>query len=141
METYTKSYTITVYRDATRPARTPTLQSLALSGITLSPAFDPATTAYTAEVEDIEMTTVEAMATHPGATVEGTGMRTLTVGENVISVTVTAEDETTTQTYTVTVTVGVSGRTLLEIYDTNTNGQIDRDEAQRSHPSLHRRGY
>ena len=77
------------------------------------------------------------MATHPGATVEGTGERTLTAGENVISVTVTAEDETT-QTYTVTVTVMMEGtQTLLEIYDTNTNGQIDRERDQRSHPSLH----
>ena len=82
-----------------------TLQALTLSGITLTPAFNPGTTAYTAEVEDIlETTTVEAMATHPGATVEGTGERTLTVGDNRIRVTVTAEDGTS-QTYTVTVTV------------------------------------
>ena len=123
----TKNYKITVYRDAA-PSSDATLQTLALSGITLSPAFDPATTAYTAEVETLEMTTVEAMATHPGATVEGTGMKTLTVGENVIMVTVTAEDETT-ETYTVTVTVMMEGtQTLLEIYDTNTNGRIDRAE-------------
>ena len=128
-----------VYRD-TAVSSDATLQALSLSGLTLSPAFDPATTAYTAEVEDIESTTVEAMVTHPGATVEGTGMRTLTVGENVIRVTVTAEDETAEETYTVTVTV-TWGRTLLEIYDTNTNGQIDKRRDQRSHPSLHRRGY
>ena len=121
-----ESYTITVYRDATDSSDA-TLQTLALSGITLSPAFSSGTTMYTAEAEDIESTMVEAMATHPGATVEGAGMRTLTVGENVISVTVTAEDETTEETYTVTVTV-TSGRTLLEIYDANTNGQIETSE-------------
>ena len=104
-----------------------TLQSLTLSGITLSPAFNTATTAYTAEVDDLATTMVEAMATHPGATVEGTGERTLTAGENAISVTVTAEDDTS-QTYTVTVTV-LMGSTLLEIYDTNTNDQIDKNEA------------
>ena len=119
-----ETYTIKVYRDNV-PSSDATLQALALSGITLSPAFDPATTAYTAEVEDIETTTIEAMATHPGATVEGTGMRTLTVGENVISVTVTAEDETS-QTYTVTVTV-LMGSTLLERYDIDGNG-LDKSE-------------
>ena len=126
-----ETYTIRVYRDAALSSDA-TLQSLALSGITLSPAFNPATTAYTAEAEDIETTTVEAMAAHPGATVEGTGMRTLTVGENVISVTVTAEDETT-QTYTVTVTVtaerssvatlqalALSGITLSPAFDSAT---------------------
>ena len=120
-----KKYTITVYRD-TEASSDATLQSLTLSGITLSPAFDPATTAYTAEAEDIEMTTVEAMATHPGATVEGAGMRTLTAGENVISVTVTAEDETTEETYTVTVTV-LGEDTLLERYDIDGNG-LDKSE-------------
>ena len=55
-------YKITVYRDP-EPSSDATLQTLALSGITLMPAFDPATTAYTAEVEDIVTTTVEAMAT------------------------------------------------------------------------------
>ena len=68
------------------------------------PAFDPATTAYTAEVEGLETTTISAIATHPNATVEGDGERALTVGENVIMVTVTAEDETA-EIYTVTVTV------------------------------------
>ena len=70
-------------RERASLVRTPHCPSLMLSDVTLSPAFDPATTAYTAEAEDIEMTTVEAMATHPRATVEGTGMRTLTAGENV----------------------------------------------------------
>ena len=98
-----ESYKITVYRDA-EASSDATLQSLTLSGITLSPAFNPGTTAYTAEVEGLESTTVEAMPAHPDATVEGAGMRTLVAGENVISVTVTADDDTTTETYTVTVT-------------------------------------
>ena len=75
---------------------------------------------YTAEVEEaLETTTVEAMATHPRATVEGTGERSLSPGDNTISVTVTAEDETT-QTYTVTVTVldmVTPEGTLLDRYD------------------------
>ena len=123
-----KVYEIIVYRDA-EVSSDATLQSLDLSGITLSPAFDPATTAYTAEAEDIEMTTVEAMAAHPGATVEGTGEMSLTVGENVIMVTVTAEDDTS-QTYTVTVTVLMEDtQTLLDRYDINPeNGRIDKSE-------------
>ena len=125
----TKTYTITVSYGS-GPSSDATLSSLMLSGVTLSPAFDPATTAYTAEVEDIEMTTVEAMATHLGATVEGTGEQTLLVGDNVINVTVTAEDGTTIQTYTVTVTaVMASTQTLKERYDTNNNDQIDKSEA------------
>ena len=39
-------YKITIYRDA-ETSSDATLQTLALSGITLSPAFDPATMAYT----------------------------------------------------------------------------------------------
>ena len=77
------------------------------------------------------MTTVEAMAAHPGATVMGIGNRTLTAGENTISVTVTAEDETT-EIYTVTVTVGeappVEGD-LLDRYDADDSGDIDKSEA------------
>ena len=121
-----RTYTVTVTRTGVVVSSDATLQALTLSGITLSPAFNSATMMYTAEVEDIETTMVEAMATHPGATVEGTGMRTLTVGENVISVTVTAEDETT-ETYTVTVTVMGAG-TLLDRYDANDNNQIDKGE-------------
>ena len=57
-------YKITVYR-AAAPSTDATLQALVLSGITLSPAFDPATTAYTAEVEEALATTmVVATATH-----------------------------------------------------------------------------
>ena len=123
----TKPYKITIYRDPAASSDA-SLLTLDLSGITLSPAFDPATTAYTAEVESLDTTMIEASAAHPGATVEGTGERALTVGENVISVTVTAEDETT-ETYTVTVTVGeappVEGD-LLDRYDADDSGDIDK---------------
>ena len=121
----TETYIITVYRDAAASSDA-TLQSLTLSGLTLSPAFDAATTMYTAEVETLAMTMVEAMATHPGAMVEGTGEMSLSAGENTISVTVTAEDETT-QTYTVTVTVMMGG-TLLDRYDADDSGDIDLTE-------------
>ena len=88
----------------TSPSSDATLRTLSLSGLTLVPGFGPATTEYTAEVDVLARTTVTAMATHPAAMVEGTGVRPLVAGENVITVTVTAEDGST-QIYTVVVTV------------------------------------
>ena len=120
-------YTITVTRGEELSSGA-TLQSLSLSGLTLTPAFDPATTMYTAEGEDgLATTMVVAMATSPGAAVVGTGEMDLVVGENTITITVTAENQTT-ETYTVVVTV-VPGPTLIEMYDANANGQIEKDEA------------
>ena len=123
-----ETYTVRVVRgDVSDDA---TLSSLTLSGIMLIPAFNPGTTAYTAEVEGLETTTVEAMATHTGAIVEGAGEKTLLVGDNVISVTVTSGDGTS-QTYTVTVTVVemmIPGGTLLDRYDADNSGDIDLTE-------------
>ena len=120
----------------TSPSSDATLRTLRLSGLTLVPGFDPATTAYTAEVDTLETTTVEAMATHHAAMVEGTGVRPLVAGENVITVTVTAEDKST-QNYTVAVTVEM-GNILLQRYDENRNGRIDRDEAVQAILDYHR---
>ena len=127
-QTYTVMVTVTAERSSVA-----TLQELTLSGITLSPAFDSTTTEYAAEVEyTVETTTVVAMPTHPGATVEGAGEMTLAEGDNTIIVTVTAEDGTSQETYTVTVTVGeappVEG-TLLDRYDADDDNQISKDEA------------
>ena len=98
----------------------------------LSPAFDSATMMYTAEVEyTVETTTVVAMPTHPGATVEGDGPQSLSEGDNTFIVTVTAEDGTSQETYTVTVIVGeappVEGD-LLGRYDADDSGDIDKSE-------------
>ena len=110
----------------TSPSSDTTLRTLRLSGLTLVPGFDPATTAYTAEVDVLARTTVTAMATHPGATVTGDGVKNLVEGENVITVTVTAEDGST-QIYTVVVTV-TDVPTLLGRYDLDDDGRIDDDE-------------
>ena len=84
--TATEEYTITVTR-AEEISSGATLQSLSLSGLTLDPVFDSATTMYTAEAaEALETTMVEAMATYVAATVEGDGEVSLTVGENTVEV-------------------------------------------------------
>ena len=89
------------------------LSTLSLEGVTLDPAFDPATLAYTADVAFLvrtallEATTEDAAAT---VSVGGTdvGMAGIDVAfaenDNAINIDVTAQDGTTTQTYAVTVT-------------------------------------
>ena len=91
-----------------------TLSALALSGIDIG-AFDPATTAYAAEVDNgVESTTVTATPSDEGASVviadaDGSTAGTtrevaLGYGENAITATVTAADGAATAAYTVTVT-------------------------------------
>ena len=91
-----------------------TLSALTLSGVTLTPAFAPATENYTAMVENsVTQTTVRATKSDDGATVAIAGdtdtstPNTATVdlleGANTITVTVVAEDGTP-KTYTVVVT-------------------------------------
>ena len=95
------TYTLAVTRAASTDA---TLKSLSLSGVTLSPDFDPMAMTYTGNVGgDVASTTVSAMPTHEMATVSGTGAMNLAGGANAIEVTVTAEDGMTTMTYTVNV--------------------------------------
>lgn len=106
-----RTYTLVVTRELITNAN---LQNLVLSDGTLTPAFDPTVTAYTASVgktvSSITVTpTTEASAA--SVTVEGvtvtsgtaSGAVSLGAGDNVITVEVTAEDGTTTQAYTVTV--------------------------------------
>ena len=92
-----------------------TLSALALSGVTLSPVFAPATEGYTATVANsVTQTTVTATKNDSNATVAitndddtntpNTATVNLSEGANTITVTVTAEDGNTTKTYTVMVT-------------------------------------
>ena len=65
--------------------------------------FTPGTTTYNVTVpEDVESVEVYATAQDSGATISGTGNKTLEYGENALSVVVTAEDGTT-KTYTINV--------------------------------------
>ena len=134
----TKTYTITVTRagqttsrgggggggggggtvtqpDPKPPSKDATLKALALSGgATLSPAFAPSTTAYTAQVDlDVETVKITATSARTRARVAITpadaDTRTaghqiqLNEGANTITVVVTAEDGRTKETYTLTV--------------------------------------
>ena len=122
----TMEYEVTVTRASAPPTTSSdaTLSTLELSGVTLDPAFDPATTTYDAEVaHSVTSTTVTATTTNtdasadidPGADVD------LDVGETVITVTVTAADGTTTKAYTVTVTREASTTPAIEVSKTELN--------------------
>lgn len=88
-----------------------TLDSLTLSGITLSPTFDPATTSYTGSTTSTTAT-VTAVPTDKfdsiaidvnGAYIPNGGKATWSAGSNTLTVAVKDSDSTTTKTYTVTI--------------------------------------
>jgi tRNA threonylcarbamoyladenosine modification (KEOPS) complex Pcc1 subunit len=103
----TKTYTITVTRQAEEPSNDATLKTLTLSAGVLSPAFAPGTTDYAAAVEhSVSSITVTAVSNHANATVNNPAASGLALnpGSNAIAITVTAEDGTTVATYAITVT-------------------------------------
>ena len=118
--TTTRTYTVTVTRAAPTVSSDASLSGLALSGVTLTPAFAADTTRYTASVyNSVTSTTVTATPNHAAAKVvitpvdaEGHKVN-LDVGSNTVSVKVTAEDGTTTQTYTATVTRAANSVTFV----------------------------
>ncbi len=105
-----QSYQLIVRRDAR--SGDATLKALSLSDGGLSPAFDAATTSYTASVEnDVEEITVTATKNHSGATVVQSPDNPVALTEGAatrITVTVNAEDGTTGE-YTVRVTRDAPG--------------------------------
>lgn len=88
-----------------------TLASLSVAGVTISPAFDPATTSYTGTTT-AEHSVVTAKPTSPAAVAVAAlggdpisgNVAEWASGSNTLTVTVYAEDGETTETYTVTVT-------------------------------------
>ena len=80
------------------------LNSLSVSGYTISPAFDKDTLSYTLTVpyEQTEVT-INATRADMSATIAGTGNRAVDVGSNPLKVTVKAEDGTI-KIYTINVT-------------------------------------
>jgi len=106
------TYTVVVIR---APNSVATLANLAISQGTLTPAFDPATSSYTASVPNsVTGITETPTFTDPNATItlngtpvasgSASGNIPLAVGPNTITTVVTAQDGTTTDTYTVVVT-------------------------------------
>ncbi|GHT20678.1 hypothetical protein AGMMS4957_08270 [Bacteroidia bacterium] len=81
-----------------------TLSSLAVTGYSISPAFDANTTVYTLTVPNgVNSVTIEATTTD-SKSVTGTGSKFIAVGENPFTITVTAEDGATTKEYLLIVT-------------------------------------
>ncbi|MCY4417568.1 MAG: cadherin-like beta sandwich domain-containing protein, partial [Chloroflexi bacterium] len=122
--TTAKIYNLTVTRAASENADDATLSGFALENrsgatVSLTPVFDPATTVYTASVDnDVVSVTLTAAKNHSGATVSviaqdgavttDTATVDLTVGENLIKAMVLAEDGEATMIYMVTVTRAAS---------------------------------
>ena len=110
------SYTVTITRAAV-PPNDATLSALTVGDLTLHPAFDPATTTYTAAA-DLDTVTVAAATTHSAASaaIEPADADTdaeghqvdLARGDNTVTVTVTPLDGDA-NTYTVTVTQAPPG--------------------------------
>ena len=98
--------------DERTPSTDATLGALRVGALTLTPAFAPNTTAYTAATTNAS-NTIAAMPNDAGARVAITvGNKAVAngtaaewaAGENTVTIVVTAEDGSTTKTYTVTVT-------------------------------------
>ena len=120
------------------------LSALALSGMVLSPGFDPAVVSYRAVFgAGVTSTAVTATAADPYATVvvelggevAADGTVDLALGANVVTVTVTASDRSTTKVYTVTAThaaaddatlsaLSLSGVTLPPPFDSETTSGV-----------------
>ena len=135
-----RTYTVTVTR-AAPPSTDATLSALTLSGVDFG-TFDSTTLSYTAQVgNSVTETTVTATVNHSGASyvikvggvTDADGVVALSVGSNVITVEVTAEDDSITRTYTVTVTraepLEPLQQRMMDSYDANDDGVINKDEA------------
>ncbi|MFC4599568.1 InlB B-repeat-containing protein [Cohnella hongkongensis] len=142
------SYTVTAVRD---PGNDASLSGLTLSAGTLSPAFAPGRTTYSAGVSNgVSALTVAATATDPLASIAVNGQPViggqpsaeipLAVGSNPISVEVTARDGTK-KTYSITVNRASSGgggpvMPPAAGGTTSTNGQLTLPAGQKGEVSL-----
>ena len=131
----TKAYTVTVTRAGPGTgSNAADLSGLTLSAGTLTPAFNAATTSYTASVATgISTVTVTPTKSQASASVAQNPANpvALAVGAATpITVTVTAGDGTTTKAYTVTVTRAAAPTTpgvLVSIDDVTVNENTERD--------------
>lgn len=79
------------------------LAALSLSGGSLSPAFSPSITSYTASVANSVVGVSVSQSVNPGASAVVSGGSALSVGTNSVTVTVTSADATVTKTYAIAV--------------------------------------
>jgi hypothetical protein len=106
-----KTYSIVVNRAPSSNAR---LSALWISSGTLTPAFDPLTTSYTASVDNsVTSVTVTPTVEDSTASFVVSGGSNLAVAANSIDVQVTAQDGLTVKTYTVSVTRAPSSNANL----------------------------
>ena len=119
--TTTRTYRIVTTR--AEPVSTDaSLSALAITGHNIFPGFTTDTLTYTSAVANaVSSITITATATDDGATIAGTGARSLVEGVNALEVVVTAEDGTTTRTYTINVTRRPGAVASLDISPTNTS--------------------
>lgn len=90
------------------------LNSLSVSGTSISPKFDKFTTSYTATVKaEISSVTVNANPLGKSAKVSGKGKVSLKTGENIIKVTCTAASGVK-RTYTIKITRKAASQTLQQ---------------------------
>jgi len=95
------------------------LRSLSVSQGTLTPAFNANTVAYTVNVAgNVTSITVSAAAAETTSSVEGTGAKSLNVGDNRIEVKVTAQNGNV-KTYTITVVRPASNNADLKSLSVN----------------------
>ena len=109
-----KTYTVIVTREpASENAK---LDDLKVDGTTV-PGFDPDTTSYTLDpvANNKTSVTIEAESSEEHATITGTGLQNLSVGDNALKVTVTAQDGTTKKEYTINIRRKSDDSTLSEL--------------------------
>ncbi|MGO4494951.1 endo-alpha-N-acetylgalactosaminidase family protein [Paenibacillus sp. 2RAB27] len=98
-----KTYTVVVNRAGIDTSNDATLSNLTVSAGVLSPEFNSGITSYAVNVDNnVSSMTIAATKNHNAATVNGAGVKSLSVGLNTFEVVVTAEDGTQ-KTYTVAV--------------------------------------
>jgi CheY-like chemotaxis protein len=99
-----KGFLIDNFSSYTGAAPTADLAGLSLATGTLSPAFDPSTTAYSVNVGNDTTSLGVTASAGTGATAVVNGDTNLAVGDNMVTITVTTDDGATSKTYTLTVT-------------------------------------
>jgi hypothetical protein len=99
-----KGFLIDNFSSYSGAAPTADLAALSLANGTLSPAFDPSTTAYSVNVGNDTTSLGVTASAGLGASAVVAGDTNLAVGTNTVTVAVTTDDGATSKTYTLTVT-------------------------------------